>query len=139
MEDILFINIQCDYLVAQYALTKTNYVSVEAAADFIFGTDDTGTYQHPFVEYQPLVQDFGDDEMGVCPPQCFICQDGKAQHPTIERRQNLDEEEAKLIEELLSYENTSGIQSSHVSGRKSFVNDLLQKKISQNAENFSFV
>ena len=52
MEDTLFINLECDYLVAQYALAITNYQSLEAATEVIFGTDDNNFYMHPFIGYQ---------------------------------------------------------------------------------------
>ena len=64
MEDTLFVNLGCDYLVAQYALTLTNYQSVEAATEFIFGTDDTDLHTHPFIGYKPGNYVANDVEMG---------------------------------------------------------------------------
>ena len=64
MEDTLFMNLMCDHLVAKYALTLTNYQSVEAAAEFIFVTDDSGLQRHPFVGYLPYEEEVKDEEMG---------------------------------------------------------------------------
>ena len=61
MQDTLFCSLECDYLVAEYALTLTDFQGVEAAAEFIFGQDDTGDYKHPFVGYrnnQEGIEDF---------------------------------------------------------------------------------
>ena len=52
MLDTLYINMGIDYLVAKYALTVTNYQSVEAAAGLIFETDDYGCHRHPFIGYK---------------------------------------------------------------------------------------
>ena len=40
MENTLFAKLGCDYLVARYALTLTDYQSIEAATEIIFGRDD---------------------------------------------------------------------------------------------------
>ena len=65
MEDTLFINMECDYLVAQYALVKTEYKSVEAGVEFIFGTDDNDLYIHPFVGYVDGEYNATDVELGL--------------------------------------------------------------------------
>ena len=100
MEDTLFVNLECEYLVAQYALLMTNYQSVEAAIEFIFGTDDSGFYQHPFVGYVDGEYNANDVELGKQTEECFICRGTREQHAVQEKRQTLDEEEHKLIEEF---------------------------------------
>ena len=73
MTNTLALQLQCDYLVAKYALTISSYQSVEAAVDIIFGTDEFGCHRHPFVGYRPSKDEPKDDELGQVELQCFIC------------------------------------------------------------------
>ena len=82
----------------------SNYQSVEAAVDVIFGTDEFGTHMHPFVGYLENNEVQKDDAIEVIQLKCFICQTEKHTHPNDENRQNLDEDEAKFLDDLLALE-----------------------------------
>ena len=70
----MFADFECDHLVAQYALTMTNYQSIEAAVGHIFDTDDNELYLHPFIGIQSDEYDSMDVELGLVTLKCFICQ-----------------------------------------------------------------
>ena len=71
MENTIIANFYCDYVVAQFALTITDYQSVEAAAEYIFDQDDFGCHRHPFIGYRHVWEK--DEESGGVPLKCFIC------------------------------------------------------------------
>ena len=86
MEEQIFQNLQCDYLVGQYALTMTDYKSVEDAVEFMFAADENGKHAHPFVGYNP--DNSGDNENVRM--ICLICQDGPDAHAEEDGSENID-------------------------------------------------
>ena len=49
MERKLEMSLNLEVVVAQLALVKTSYQSIEAALDYIYGLDLNGLHKHPFV------------------------------------------------------------------------------------------
>ena len=94
MRETLFISLGCDYLVAEYALTLTHFQGVEAAAEFIFGQDDTGNYKHPFVSFIPSQVRIEDFEYEF-PEVCFVCKGEKSKHFYEVKRQLINNSEVE--------------------------------------------
>ena len=93
MEEQIFQHLQCDYLVGQYALTMTDYKSVEDAVEFMFAIDENGKHAHPFIGYDPT--NSGDNE--VMQLVCLICQDCADSHEDANRSCDIEDAADDLI------------------------------------------
>merc|ERR1712226_1166796 len=72
-------------------------------AEWIFGQDEFDCYKHPYVGYEPGLENNDEEvKMDLASPEiCYICKNTKEKHSNNERRQELDDENQKLIDLLL--------------------------------------
>ena len=82
-----------DILVAKYALISVEHRSVEAAVDFIYGSEDNDMLTHRFFGYQPdsyTAINECDQETGQAFERCFVCEKFECEHKADSARDRLE-------------------------------------------------
>ena len=85
-------NVGVDILVAKYAMISVEHSSIEAAVDFIYGSEDNDAVTHKFFGYRPdsyTAVNECDQETGQAHERCFVCEKFEWEHEADQARQRL--------------------------------------------------